>query len=191
MPLFEKYITECNEEADGLAREGSMMDGGAVAQVRASNAASFRCVVDDGKNAKNTDPKRTKLLWTKGKQRRIERRGLRRQTNTVASDAEEAATSSECQARCEGPEIVGERLPLQAEKTVQNAFGKARYGEESRWRDLGMVQEVLSAVPSGAETDEPLQTRKERQESVRRNLEHNPQTRRRTGTRQKRKRMEN
>ena len=45
-----------------------------------------------------------------------------------------------------------------------NVSWRARHGEESgpQWT-LGMVQEVygLCAVPSGAEAEEPLQTRKE------------------------------
>ena len=35
MSLFEKFITEGNEKADELAKEGAMLDGGAMTQVRA------------------------------------------------------------------------------------------------------------------------------------------------------------
>ena len=34
MSLFENFITEGNETSDELAKEGAMMDGGAVAPVR-------------------------------------------------------------------------------------------------------------------------------------------------------------
>ena len=36
MSFFEKSITEGNEKADGLANNGAMMDGGLMAQIRAS-----------------------------------------------------------------------------------------------------------------------------------------------------------
>ena len=35
MSLFEHFITECNEKADQLTKEGTMLDGGDMAQVRA------------------------------------------------------------------------------------------------------------------------------------------------------------
>ena len=60
MSFFEEFITESNEKADELAKGGAMMDGGVMAQVRASTvqqereevhaalqyAASFRCLVE-------------------------------------------------------------------------------------------------------------------------------------------------
>ena len=42
MSLFEKFITEVNERADELAKEGAMLDGGAMAQVRASTVLQDR-----------------------------------------------------------------------------------------------------------------------------------------------------
>ena len=39
--LFEKFITEGNEKADELAKEGAMLDGGFVAQARASTVCSL------------------------------------------------------------------------------------------------------------------------------------------------------
>ena len=36
MALFEKHITEGNEKADELARDGAMMDNGEMAWIRAS-----------------------------------------------------------------------------------------------------------------------------------------------------------
>ena len=36
MSLFERFITEGNEKADEPAKEGAMLDGGVMAQVRAS-----------------------------------------------------------------------------------------------------------------------------------------------------------
>ena len=61
MSLFEKLITEGNEKADELEKVGTMLDGGFVAQARASTvqqereevyaalqyAASFHCLVED------------------------------------------------------------------------------------------------------------------------------------------------
>ena len=59
--LFEKFIIEGNEKADEQAKEGAMLDGGGMEQVRASTnqqeqegvyaalqyAGSFHCLVED------------------------------------------------------------------------------------------------------------------------------------------------
>ena len=39
MSPFERFINEGNEKADELAKEGTMLDGGDMAQVRASTAS--------------------------------------------------------------------------------------------------------------------------------------------------------
>ena len=71
MSLFEKCITEGNEKADELAKEGAMVDGGVMAQARASTihqeredvyavlqyAASFHCLVEEKKECKELKPK--------------------------------------------------------------------------------------------------------------------------------------
>ena len=51
------FITEGNEKADELAKEGAVMDGGVTAQIRANTvqhtyAASFRCLVEEWKECK-------------------------------------------------------------------------------------------------------------------------------------------
>ena len=35
LSLFERFVTEGNEKADELSKEGAMMDGGVMVQVRA------------------------------------------------------------------------------------------------------------------------------------------------------------
>ena len=40
--LFENFITEGNEKADELAKEGAMLDGGDMAQVRVSTVQQER-----------------------------------------------------------------------------------------------------------------------------------------------------
>ena len=61
MSLSENFITKGTEKADGPAKEGAMLDGGDMAQVRAitihqereevhaslQKAASFLCLVDE------------------------------------------------------------------------------------------------------------------------------------------------
>ena len=61
MSLFEHFITEGNEKAHELAKDGAMMDGGVMAQIRASTvqqkreevyaawqyAACFHCLVEE------------------------------------------------------------------------------------------------------------------------------------------------
>ena len=61
LSLFEKFIAEGNEKADGPANEGTMLDGGFMSQVRAitvqrerevvyaalQHAASFHCLVEE------------------------------------------------------------------------------------------------------------------------------------------------
>ena len=42
MSLFERFVIEGSERADELAKEGAMMDGGVVAQVRASTVQQER-----------------------------------------------------------------------------------------------------------------------------------------------------
>ena len=71
MSLFEKVLTEGNEKADELAREGAMLDGGGVAESRASTvqqrrnevyaalqyAAGFHCLVKEWKDCEDLKPK--------------------------------------------------------------------------------------------------------------------------------------
>ena len=45
MSLFEKFITEGNGMADELAKEEAMMDGGVMAQIRASTVQQSREVL--------------------------------------------------------------------------------------------------------------------------------------------------
>ena len=42
MLLFEKVITDGNEKADELAKEGAMLGGGSMAQARASTVQQER-----------------------------------------------------------------------------------------------------------------------------------------------------
>ena len=47
MSLFEHFITEGTEKADELAQDGAMLDGGVIAQIRASTVQQKkrrRCV---------------------------------------------------------------------------------------------------------------------------------------------------
>ena len=71
MTLFEKFTTEGNEEAEELAKQGAMLDGGFVAQARASTiqqereavyaalqyAASFHCLVESWKDCEELQHK--------------------------------------------------------------------------------------------------------------------------------------
>ena len=70
MSLFERFIAEGNEKADKLAKEGTMTDGGRMAQVRASTvqqggeevyaalqyAASFHCLVEEWRDVEELKP---------------------------------------------------------------------------------------------------------------------------------------
>ena len=42
MTLFKRCVTEGHERADELAKDGAMMDGGDVAQIRASTVQQKR-----------------------------------------------------------------------------------------------------------------------------------------------------
>ena len=72
MSLFDKFITEGNEKkADELAKEGAILDGGDMAQVRAVRiqqergevyaavqyAACFHCLVEEWKGCEELRPK--------------------------------------------------------------------------------------------------------------------------------------
>ena len=75
MSLFEKLLTEGNEKADELAKEGAMLNGGFTAQARASTiqqereevcavlqyVAGFHCLVEE---------------WNMAKKRMLEDRGV-------------------------------------------------------------------------------------------------------------------
>ena len=94
MLLFEKIITEGIEKAEELAKEGAMVDGGLMAQVRACRvqqereeiyaalryAASLHCLVEEWKDCKELKPK-PKEKWTV----------VNKQTSVGVRDAEEAA----------------------------------------------------------------------------------------------------
>ena len=99
MSPFDKFITEDNAKADEPAKEGAMLDGGDVAQVRAStiqhgreevyaalqDAASFHCLVEEWKDCEELEPK-PKERWgiceqEQVKQGNIERSGVGQQTH--------------------------------------------------------------------------------------------------------------
>ena len=57
MTLFENFVTEDNEKADELAKDGAMLDGGEMAQIRAST-------VQRRKKRRFTRHCRTQLAFT-------------------------------------------------------------------------------------------------------------------------------
>ena len=71
LSLFDKFITAGNERADEPAKEGAMLDGGDMAQMRATTiqqereevyaalqyAASFHCLVEERKDCEEHTPK--------------------------------------------------------------------------------------------------------------------------------------
>ena len=75
--VSERFTAKGNEKVDELAQEGSLTDGGLMAQVRAStvqqgrkevfaamqNAASFHCLVEERKDGEELEPT-PKEKWT-------------------------------------------------------------------------------------------------------------------------------
>ena len=70
MSHFEKFVTEGNEKADELAKEGAMLDEGCTAEARAKTvqqdrevyaalqySASFHCLVEEWKDCEELKPK--------------------------------------------------------------------------------------------------------------------------------------
>ena len=71
MSHFEKFVTEGNEKADALAKEGAMLDEGFMAEARAKTvqqereevyaalqyAASFHCMAEEWKDCEEFKPK--------------------------------------------------------------------------------------------------------------------------------------
>ena len=71
MSYFEKFVTEDNEKADELAKEGAMLDEGFMAEARAKTkqqgreevctalqyAASFHCLVEEWKDCEEAQKK--------------------------------------------------------------------------------------------------------------------------------------
>ena len=78
-----------------------------------------------------------------------------------------------------------ERIHSQVKKIYESALGRTRYGKKSasRCRSVMVVQDVigLRSVPSGADADELLLTRRERHERAWNNVENNSQARKRRG----------
>ena len=79
MTLFERFITECNEKADELTKDGAMLDGREVVQTRANTvqqrreevhaalqcAIRFHCLAEDWHDCEKLQPmpKESGLLW--------------------------------------------------------------------------------------------------------------------------------
>ena len=71
MSQFGRFVTKGNEKADELAKEGAMLDGGFMAEARATtvqqgreevhaalqHAASFHCLVEEWKDRGELKPK--------------------------------------------------------------------------------------------------------------------------------------
>ena len=101
MSLFEKFVTEGNANADEVAKDGAMLDGGEVAQIRASTvqqrreevcavlqyAASFHCLVYEWHDCEELEVEAARKVITVGqkkeKLRDIARNGVRPPANTV------------------------------------------------------------------------------------------------------------
>ena len=78
MTLLENFITEGNEKADEKAKEAAMLDGGFMAQARASTiqqereevyaamqyAASFHRLVEEWKDCEELNELESKQKWT-------------------------------------------------------------------------------------------------------------------------------
>ena len=139
MSLFEKFITEGNEKADDPAKEGAMLDGGFMAQARASTvqqekgevyAASFHCLVEELKDCEELEPKPTEK-WTF-----VNQKGEAKKHQT-----EWCATANKCRCvRCGRnskkredarnvcrTKVVDGRLKAQVGKMGKSHFGRARH----------------------------------------------------------------
>ena len=106
MSLFERFIAEGNEKADEFAKEGALLDGGLMAQVRAStvqqereevyaalqNAAGFHCLVDEREDRQELKPKpKEKRRYVNKKRNGKETSEWCEQTSIGVGDAEEVA----------------------------------------------------------------------------------------------------
>ena len=98
---FEKFVTEGNEKADELAKEGAMLDEGNMVETRAKTAqqereevnaalqyvACFHCLAEEWKDCECSSRSRKKSasLWKrKERKRNIERSGAPRPTSIGA-----------------------------------------------------------------------------------------------------------
>ena len=106
-----KFITDCNEKTDELGTEGARLDGGngtgeskhdsagtaeGSCSTAMSNLLPLFCGEAEWKDCEELGPRpreKSGFRKQKGKQRSIARSCVRQQTNVVARDAEEAATT--------------------------------------------------------------------------------------------------
>ena len=123
MSLFERFIAEGNEKADEFAKEGALLDGGLMAQVRAStvqqereevhaalqNAAGFHCLVDERKDREELKPK-PKEKWTFVNKKRDAKVASEwcEQTRIGVGDVQEAVKYTKRQEKGEGPKWLRE-----------------------------------------------------------------------------------
>ena len=84
MSLFDKFTTDGNEKEGELAKDGAVLGGGFMAQVRASTvqqereevyaalqcAASFHCLVDEWKDCQERLPKTKSKVDLREQERR-------------------------------------------------------------------------------------------------------------------------
>ena len=178
-----------NERTDELANDGARLDGGVTAQIRASTvqqkreevyaalqcAASFHCMMEEWHDCEKLKP---------GAEGNVDSSGQQFEAKKLRTEGCAAASKYRCM-RCgrnskkmkmPGPKVVGEGSQSRVGK-----MGKAHVRGHDKVRRVDPDGEALvcckkcCAVPSWAEVDEPLQTRK-RHEIPRGNVENHPQT---------------
>ena len=127
MSLFERFIAEGNAKADELPKEGTMLDGGLVAEVRASTvqreredvsatlqyAASFHCLVEEWKDCKALKPQpREKWIFVDKK-----REATKHQTEWCAAACKyrcmrcgRGSKYMKMEGKCTGPKYLAKNL---------------------------------------------------------------------------------
>ena len=87
MSRLEKFVTERNEKADELAKQGAMLDKGFMAEARAKTMQQEREEVwKNGKTvmSSNRSRKKSRFLWTRKRKRSIEQSGVQKRKSIDA-----------------------------------------------------------------------------------------------------------
>ena len=151
--VFERFIAKGNEKSDEFAQEGAMIDGGLMAQVRAStvqqereegyaalqHAARIHYLVEERKDGEELKPT-PKEKWT-FVNKHVEARKHRTEWCAAAIKCRclrcgRSSTNLKIQWKCEGPKLLARRFQTQSGKMEQITSGRARHGEKSgsKWR---------------------------------------------------------
>ena len=127
MTQFVRFVTEDDEKADELAKEGTMLDKGCMAEVRAvlvtqereevnvslQHAASFHCLVEEWKDCEEVRPRAERKVEFVDKRREKMKHRTERCAEANKYRCMRCGKGSKymkMSGRCDGPKVLSKRL---------------------------------------------------------------------------------